>query len=109
MQCANPRCCKAAQDIQTGTLRMMEMELPPEERVTQADGGFPVLAARTQFFWLCAECSRTMKMKRWTSIGLVLEANLPDASHKPGKQPSRKPTAYVIADSDLQAWADRVA
>lgn len=73
MRCANPICCKDAQDVDRGSLHLLEMEVPPDERVTRAESGFPVLAAPVRFFWLCAECSRFFRLKRWTATGLILE------------------------------------
>lgn len=73
MQCANPSCCKEALDLQNGTLSLLEMEVPPSERLIRGDCGFPVCAAPSRYFWLCAECSRTLRIRRWTSTGVILE------------------------------------
>jgi len=73
MRCANSTCRKDAQDVSRGSLHLLEMELPPDERVVRADSGFPILAAPVRFFWLCAECSRLYRLKRWTAAGLILE------------------------------------
>lgn len=73
MQCANPNCRKDAQDVGRGSLHLLEMEVPLDERVVGADSGFPILAAPVRFFWLCAECSRSFRLKRWTPAGLILE------------------------------------
>lgn len=74
MQCANPKCRVDAHHLENGTLRLLEMEVPPEKRTVGADSGFPVCVVPTRYFWLCAECSRFLKMRRWTSAGLVLES-----------------------------------
>lgn len=73
MRCANPICRKDAQDVDRGSLHLMEMEVPPDERLVRAESGFPLLAAPVKFFWLCAECSRVFRLKRWTASGLILE------------------------------------
>ena len=73
MRCANSACGYDAQDLQDGTLRLLEVEVSPEERVMRSDGGFPVCAVLSKYFWLCAECSRIFNIRRWTHAGLVLE------------------------------------
>ena len=73
MRCANPTCRKDAQDVDRGSLHLLEMEVPLDERVVRAESGFPVLAAPVRFFWLCAECSRFFRLRRWTAAGLILE------------------------------------
>jgi hypothetical protein len=73
MQCANLNCRTDAQHLESGTLRLLEMEVPPEMRTVGSDSGFPVFAVPTKYFWLCAACSRFLTMRRWTSDGLVLE------------------------------------
>lgn len=75
MQCANPKCRTDALRLENGTLRLLEMEVPPEQRTVGADSGFPVFVVPTRYFWLCAACSRILTMRRWTSAGLVLETN----------------------------------
>lgn len=74
MQCANPQCRQDARDLQSGTLRLLEMEVTPEERVKGSDFGFPVCTVVTRYFWLCDACSRILRLVRWTSSGLILEA-----------------------------------
>lgn len=73
MQCANPECRRDAQDLQKGTLRLLEMDVPPEKRVVRSDSGFPICMVPSRYFWLCAECSHFLKIKRWTTNGLILE------------------------------------
>ena len=75
MQCVNPECCREAQDLYTGTLRLLELAIPPEKRIVRADSGFPVVAVPSRYFWLCSQCSRIWKIKRWTPAGLILEPN----------------------------------
>jgi hypothetical protein len=79
MHCSNPDCRQEAHDLQSGTLRLMEMEVPPEERVTRADYGFPVVAVPAKHLWLCEACARLFRIKRWTRAGVVLEPLGPKA------------------------------
>lgn len=74
MRCSNPKCHQNAHDLQSGTLRLLEMDLPPEERVVRSEWGFPVCSAPSRYFWLCAKCSQSLRIKRWTMAGLVLES-----------------------------------
>src|SRR6185437_2215236 len=83
MRCANSICRKDAQDVDRGSLHLLEMEVPPDERVVRAESGFPVLAAPVRFFWLCAECSRFFRFKRWTATGLILEPIVKAAAELP--------------------------
>lgn len=73
MQCANPYCRTSAQNQPGGTLRLMEMEVPPDDRVIGADGGFPVCCAQSRYFWLCAQCSRELVLRKWTSSEVIIE------------------------------------
>lgn len=77
MKCANPECRRDAHDLQHGILRLLEMEVPPEERLEGNDYGFPVCKVPSRFFWLCATCSRILRMKGWTANGVILEPSLP--------------------------------
>lgn len=72
MHCANPECGRAAEDIRFGILRLLEMDVLPDERITGSDAGFPVCAVRSRYFWLCEECSKTLSIKKWTEAGIVL-------------------------------------
>ncbi len=74
MFCANPACRLKSEDLHDGTLRLVELDVAPEDRILGADGGFPVCSVATRYFWLCQECSRILTIKRWTSTGLVLES-----------------------------------
>ena len=73
MKCANPDCRVPALDLSAGVLTLLELDVPPEERVIRSDGGFPVCSVPSRYFWLCAKCSSHLRMRRWTSTGLVLE------------------------------------
>lgn len=83
MVCANPECRRDAHDLQNGTLQLMEMDVPPEERLEGNDYGFPVCKVPSKFFWLCATCSRILRMKGWTGTGLILEPSPPHQTEKP--------------------------
>ncbi len=72
MHCANPGCGRAAEDIRFGMLRLLEMDVLPDERITGSDAGFPVCAVPSRYFWLCEECSKTLSIRKWTKAGIVL-------------------------------------
>lgn len=90
MNCANPKCRAVMQEMHGGTMRMLELEVPPEERIARSEWGFPILCVPTRYVWLCASCSRVFKLRRWTADGLILEPRLVDCSS--GKLPLRIPT-----------------
>jgi hypothetical protein len=73
MQCANPRCSKELLYLRDGRLELLELESHSHDRVA-AEDGFPVKSSPSRFFWLCGECAKTHRIKRWTPSGLVLEA-----------------------------------
>lgn len=93
MHCVNPECRRDAQDLHAGTLRLLELAIPPEERIVRADSGFPVVVVPSRYFWLCAECSRRWRMKRWTREGLLLEPNLPGNAPQQVTQTVKVPPA----------------
>lgn len=72
MKCANPECRRDAQHLSDGTLLLIEMDLPPEERLAGGEFGFPVCTAPSKYFWLCKACSRSLRIVRWTVAGPVL-------------------------------------
>lgn len=72
MHCANPLCGRVADDIRYGILRLLEMDVVPDERVTGSDTGFPVCTVQSRYFWLCQECCKTLWIKKWTAEGIVL-------------------------------------
>lgn len=78
MYCANPNCRLYAGDLLDGTLWLLEMDVPPDDRITGAGGGFPVCSVRSRYFWLCAKCSKASIIKKWTPSGLILEP-IPEA------------------------------
>jgi hypothetical protein len=79
MNCANPECGRAANDLTSGALRLIELDVSPEQRVTRSDGGFPICVARSRYFWLCEQCCEVLSIRYWTGDGLVFErrANRP--------------------------------
>jgi len=82
MQCANPECRTPAEDLSAGVLRLVELDVPPEERVVRSDGGFPVCSVPSRYFWLCPRCSSYLRVRRWTPDGVTLEIKTGDrASH----------------------------
>lgn len=109
MQCVNPKCRRDAQDLHTGTLRLLELAIPPEERIVRADTGFPIVVVPSRYFWLCSQCSRIWRMKRWTPAGLVLEPNLPDCGQEWAPQTVKIAPARQVSRSRLQAGSHGVA
>lgn len=112
MECANPHCRKAAETMDCGTLKFLELEVSPEERTIRSDYGFPVCSAQGRFFWLCGRCSLVFNLRRWTQAGLVFEeranagqpqvwstsARLPVRSAQSGQQSQKifpKAAAYL--------------
>lgn len=73
MQCANPDCREPAADLSTGVLRLVELDVTPEERVIRSDGGFPVCSVPSRYFWLCPKCASYLQLRRWTPHGIILE------------------------------------
>ena len=109
MRCANAKCHAVMQDLQGGTMRMLELEVPPEERITRSEWGFPVLCVPAKYFWLCENCSRIFRIRRWTPAGLVLEPRL--VTHSQSGGPSRStPTLPVpVQRSVPQLMAGKLA
>ena len=73
MHCANPECDHVANDLTIGVLRLIEIDVPPEQRVTRSEWGFPVCVVRSRYFWLCERCCEVLSIRRWTENGLVFE------------------------------------
>ena len=73
MQCANPDCAKSAHDLTTGSLRLIELDVPPEQRVSRSDWGFPICSVPSRYFWLCERCCQFLSIRRWTKQGVILE------------------------------------
>ena len=72
MQCANPHCSKELLYLREGSLQLLELESHSDDQFRQDDGPFSMKPLRSRFFWLCGECSKTHRVKRWTTSGLVL-------------------------------------
>lgn len=100
MHCANPNCHAAADDISTGTLKLIEYETAPEDRILNAAGGFPVCSASSRFFWLCPACSRSFTIRKWNSSGVGLEA-LPGIASPKVSAMSGKPASMATPDSEI--------
>lgn len=71
MRCANPHCERVADDFFTGTLWLVEQEVPPDARIAGDEGGFPVCVVPTRYFWLCPACSKVMEVRSWTPMEVV--------------------------------------
>lgn len=95
MRCANPKCNAVMMDTQGGTMRLLELDIPPEARIERGEWGFPVLCVPTRYFWLCEDCSRLYRIRRWTTEGLRLEPVLvvSHSQENGGKAPARRPVA----------------
>jgi hypothetical protein len=98
MRCANPNCRAMADELLKGTLRLVEFETPPDDRLLYAGSGFPVCAARTRYFWLCAECSRRFTITKWDSSGAILERH-PESDSPFFSNTERKPAVHESLDS----------
>lgn len=108
MQCVNPKCGREAHDLHAGTLRLLELAIPPEKRIVQGDTGFPVVAVPSRYFWLCPGCSRIWRMKRWTPDGLLLELNRLDSGQGYALQLVKIVPARQAPQSRLQVAVHRV-
>lgn len=76
MRCANPDCRLMAHDLTSGSLRLLELEVSPEKRVIRSESGFPIVCVPSRYFWLCEQCSRLLRIRRWTEEGLLLECRM---------------------------------
>lgn len=92
MRCANPNCHAMADELLKGTLRLVEFETTPDDRVLYSTGGFPVCAARTKYFWLCEVCSRRFTISKWNSRGVILD-QLPGSDSPIISTMERKPVS----------------
>jgi hypothetical protein len=96
MQCANLACRLRSQSLHDGTLRLIELDVAPEDRIVGVEGGFPVCSVPTRYFWLCEICSRVLTIKRWTPAGLIFEPREnTDAPPHSDAYSSRKPVVRV--------------
>jgi hypothetical protein len=91
MRCANSQCGITARDLFEGTLWLVERHDAPLSRLRGDESGFPVCAVPSRYFWLCPECSTSMKIRGWTSAGILLAphvyARKPATSEKPVGNP----------------------
>jgi hypothetical protein len=106
MRCANPDCTEMAHDISTGVLRLMELDVPPEKRVIRSDSGFPVCAVPSRYFWLCSKCGESLRIRRWTREGLVLEPRL---KNSPPPVESRKDPLPVVYRNRQKVFIEEIA
>lgn len=83
MKCANPICQHNLLYLRGGTLRLLELEGAPESRPVEEAAGFAIRRRSARYFWLCADCSRILILRRWTPDGLVLESRSPAESGPP--------------------------
>ena len=98
MHCANPNCRVIADELLKGTLKLLEFETGPDERLLYSSGGFPVCSARTRYFWLCQKCSHLFDMRKWNSSGVVLE-RLPENDSLYASVSGRKPVSHENPDA----------
>ena len=104
MRCANPECGRIAEHLFDGTLRLIELDLPPRQRTTGDESGFPVCIVPTRYFWLCQECSRSVEIHRWTLRGIIVKPLAKSATLAAGQaattsnllrsRPQHVPSAY---------------
>jgi hypothetical protein len=106
MHCANPACRLKSQDLRDGILRLVELDVSPEDRVLGAGTGFPICSVPTRYFWLCKACSRVLTIKRWTSTELTLEPR-EDTNGAPSLHPtaSRKPVVRTESPFTMSTQA----
>ena len=97
MRCANPNCRAMADELLKGTLRLIEFETTPDDRVLYSAGGFPVCTARTKYFWLCEACSRRFTILKWNSRGVMLE-QLPGSDLPTISTTEREPASQERSD-----------
>jgi hypothetical protein len=82
MRCANPHCSKELLYLREGSLQLLELE-SDSDLSRQDDGAFAINDLSSKFFWLCGECSKTHRIKHWTSSGLVLVIRNQNAGDRP--------------------------
>lgn len=107
MRCAHPQCRQEAHSLQEGTLRLLELAVPVEERVIRSDTGFPVVAVPSRYFWLCSDCSQRFTIRRWTPAGLILDPRSPEEGEK--SLLVKIPPSRSVSRSRLQVSMGQVA
>ena len=66
MNCANPKCAKPLHYLREGRIFVFDAE---------SDSGKPI--RRMEHFWLCGECSKTMRLEKTPQgVRTVLKASL---------------------------------
>src|SRR3974390_737175 len=93
MQCANPKCNKSAHELTTGSLRLIELDVPPEQRVIRSDWGFPICSVPSRYFWLCEKCCQFLRIRRWTKKGVILECKVKEEARHTSYRETRTPVA----------------
>ena len=101
MHCANPECGRVAIDLISGVLRLIELDVLPEQRVTRSDGGFPICAVRSRYFWLCEQCCEVLSVRRWTGNELIFERRPSGASIRKAVQEIGLPVARATHGPQL--------
>ena len=90
-------------------MRLLELAIPPEERVVRPKSGFPIVAVPSRYFWLCSQCSRIWKIKRWKPEGLLLEANPLDNGQEQTFQTVKIPPDGLAHTARFHVPSNRVA
>jgi hypothetical protein len=103
MHCANPECGRAAHDLTSGVLRLIELDVPPDQRITRSDSGFPICVARSRYFWLCEQCCEVLRIRSWIDSGLVFEYRSSSPSTKETAQEFGFPVAGAVHGPQLVA------
>ena len=83
MRCANPKCAKELLYLREGSVHLLALEQESDDQFLHDDGAFAVKPLRSQFFWLCGECSKTHTVKQWTTF----RPRPPASQSKRGRQP----------------------
>jgi len=83
MQCANPNCSTELLYLRSGSLRLLEQQIPADIGFTSDDTGFSARIPPRKFFWLCGECTNYFVLHQWTAGGLLLlNRRIEDAQRK---------------------------
>jgi hypothetical protein len=101
MHCANPECGRVADDLTIGVLRLIELDVPPEQRITRSDSGFPICAVRSRYFWLCEQCCEILRIRRWTENELIFEYRKIDSKSRKTAQEIALPVTSTARGPQL--------
>lgn len=74
-----------------------------------SDFGFPVCTVAARYFWLCEACTRILRLARWTSAGLILEARSQVGVEKACGRRKRMLPDQETLKSGLRTSLDKVA